>query len=306
MFYNTKEFGNEIQQLRRSMNLSREDLSDLTYIGIDTLKNIESGKVLPNLETLDIISVALKKDLSELLLQYRVDNPDNFDSIIKKIEDKFDAGDIISLKQELPDLKSLLDTTTNSYIKGNISQLILLIKSSLSREAGDLSQAYDLLISALNQGIPDFNMKNYNKFSYSNIELRILLNIAMILNKTNCKNKSLEIMQFCFNNIDTTSSLYPKICFNLSYQYHRLSMHEHVLRYANYGIDCCENTGNFIGINHLYFRKGIAAFKLGHTNYKEILLKSIYLSEILGQDSIKQLIIRNCKEMYSIGLDKPN
>jgi transcriptional regulator with XRE-family HTH domain len=71
MFYNKKGFGNEIQQLRRSMNLSREELSDLTYIGIDTLKNIESGKVLPNLETLDIISVVLKRDLSQLLLEYR-------------------------------------------------------------------------------------------------------------------------------------------------------------------------------------------------------------------------------------------
>lgn len=306
MFYNTKEFGNEIQQLRRSMNLSREDLSDLTYIGIDTLKNIESGKVLPNLETLDIISVTLKKDLSKLLLQYRVDNPSNFDSIIKKIEDKFDAGDISSLEQNLPDLKSLLNTTTNNYIKRNLSQLILLIESSLSGKAGDLTRAYNLLISALIQGIPDFDLKNYNKFSYSNIELRILLNIAMILNKIACKNNSLEILKFCFNNIDISSILYPKICFNLSYQYHRLSMHENALEYADHGINYCENTGNFNGINHLYFRKGIAAFKLGHKNYKEILRKSLYLSEVLGQNSIKELIIKNCKEIYSIDLDKSN
>ena len=306
MFYNTKGFGNEIQQLRRSMNLSREALSDLTYIGVDTLKNIESGKVLPNLENLDIISVALKKDLSQLLLQYRVNNPDNYDSIIKKIEDRFDAGDISSLEQELPDLKSLLDTTTNNYIRGHISQLILLIESSLKEKIGNLSQAYELLISSLTQGIPDFHMKNYNKFSYSSIELRILLNIAMILNKTECEKKSLEIMEFCFDNINTSSNLYPKICFNLSYQYHRLAMHKSALRYADYGIDYCEDTGNFTGINHLYFRKGIAAFKLGHINYKEILLKSIYLSEILGQDNIKDLIIKNCKEMYSIDLDKSN
>lgn len=306
MFYNTKGFGNEIHQLRRSMNLSREALSDLTYIGIDTLKNIESGKVLPNLETLDIISVVLKRDLSQLLLQYRVDNPDNFDSIIKKVEDKFDAGDISSLKQDLPDLKSLLDTTTNNYIRRNISQFILLIKSSLSKKSGDLTEAYSLLISALSQGIPGFDMENYNKFSYSNIELRILLNIAMILNETKNKDKSLKIMNFCFENIDINSSLYPKISFNLSYQYHRLDIHEKAFQYANYGITYCETTGNFTGINHLYFRKGIAAFKLKHNDYKEILLKSIHLSEVLGQDNVKDLIIKNCKEMYSIDLDKSN
>jgi hypothetical protein len=258
--------------------------------------------VLTNLETLDAISEVLKRDLSQLLLEYRVNEPDNFDGIIKRIEDKFDVGDIVSLKQELPDLKALLDTTANNYIRRNISQFILLIKSSLSEVAGDLTKAYNLLISSLSQGIPDFDISNYNKFSYSNTEPRILLNIAMILNKTEHKNKSLEIMKLCFENIDIFSSLYPKISFNLSYQYHRLGIHENAFKYANYGITYCETTGNFTGINHLYFRKGIAAFKLKHNDYKEILLKSIHLSEVLGQDNIKDLIIRKCILLNSINL----
>ena len=80
-------------------------------------------------------------------------------------------------------------------------------------------------------------------------------------------------------------------------------MDENALEYADYGINYCENTGTFNGINHLYFRKGIAAFKMGQKNYKEILRRALYLSEILGQDNIRELIIESCKEMYSIELD---
>lgn len=134
------------------------------------------------------------------------------------------------------------------------------------------------------------------------MEIRILTNIALLLNKIESTEKSLEVMEFCFESVEPNEEIYPKICYNLSYTYHRLDKHKEALKAASLGIDYCLNNRNYIGLNHLYFRKGIAKFKLKHDDYMDFLKKAIYQCEILGQYELKDMMICNCKRIYGIEL----
>ena len=134
------------------------------------------------------------------------------------------------------------------------------------------------------------------------MELRILMNIALLINNIESIEKSLEIMEFCMKIVEPNESIYPKICYNLSYTYHRLDIHEQALKYSNLGIEYCTKYRDYNGLNLLYFRKGIARYLLGYEPYMDSLKKCIYFCEVLDQHELKDMVIRNCKKFYNIDI----
>jgi len=54
---------NDIKKRREALNVTQEDLSDLSGVGLRTLKQFESGKGNPTLETLTKLADALGMEL---------------------------------------------------------------------------------------------------------------------------------------------------------------------------------------------------------------------------------------------------
>ena len=102
------------------------------------------------------------------------------------------------------------------------------------------------------------------------------------------------------NMVDTDSNIYPKLCYNLSYTYHRLDMHDKALKYSDLGVEYCIKYRDYNGINLLYFRKGIAEYLLGYKSYMDSLKKCMSFCDILDQDESKNLLMSNCKKFYNI------
>lgn len=88
----------------------------------------------------------------------------------------------------------------------------------------------------------------------------------------------------------------------MSYIYHKLCRHEEALEVASSGINYCLDNRDYIGLNHLYFRKGIAKLELKHDDYMEFLRKAVYQCEVLGQQELENMMVRNCKKVYNIKL----
>ncbi len=102
--------------------------------------------------------------------------------------------------------------------------------------------------------------------------------------------------------VNSNEKIYPKICYNLSYIYHRLDMHKGALKYSNFGIKYCNKHRDYNELNLLYFRKGIAEYFIGYESYMDSLKKCIYFCEILDQHELKDMVIRNCKKFYNIDI----
>lgn len=304
MSYNLIEFGKELRRRRKLLRLTQLELSNLSDIHVDTIRKIEQGKVLPAQLTLDLLSNIIKEDLNSILLKYRICDYDSFISLRNRIEAKFDRDDYNTLDTELEELKMYLDKINNEYLYKQLIQLILLIESViLNKRHNQPEEAFQKLTDAINVTIPRFNLERYNKYVYNDMEIRIFMNIALLLNKLGNESSSLNFLNFSIENINDNSSMIPKISYNLSYTYHRLQNHHEALKYAEKGISYCINNRNFNGLNLLYFRKGIAEFHLNIDTFMNSLNKAIYQSELLGQANVKKMIINNCKDMYGIELE---
>lgn len=285
------------------MQYTQQQVSDISGIHVDTLRKIENGKVTPVQETLDILSIAFKKDLNTLLLEFRLNDYSSFKNIKKELESKLDKNEYQTLPVELQKLKNLLNKESNTYFINLIKQLILLLESVLlSKNDSGLKKALNKCIIAIKTTTPKFSLDNYKRFVYSSMELRILMNIALLINKIESAEESLKVMKFCIEKVELNDPLYLKICYNLSYTYHRLDLHKNALRYADFGIKYCNKHREFNGLNLLYFRKGIAEYFLKKDTYMSSLKKSIFLCEILQQYKLKDLLISNCKSMYNLNI----
>lgn len=303
MYYNLQAFGEEVRSIRTNLGFTQKAVCELSGIHEDTLRKIENGKVVPIQTTLDLLSPILKKDLNQLLLNYRLNNYQTFEEIKKRLESKIDRDEYQTLSVELDDLKALLHTEFNTYFINLINQLILLIESIiLSKEYKKFDKSLDKLIEAIKITTPEFSLSNYKYFVYDSFELRILMNMSLVLDEIKSIEQSLEIMEFCMQIVDPNEKLYPKICYNLSYTYHRLDIHESALKYSDLGIDYCMRHRDYNGLNLLYFRKGVAEYGLGYETFMDSLKKCIYFCEILDQNKLKDLFINNCKKFYNIEL----
>lgn len=299
--YNLKLFGKELKEIRESLNFTQNEVAERTNINAKTIRRIENGKVLPKLDTLEILSPILKNDLISLLIQYRLDDYSVFHDIKNKIESKIDSGDFNNFHNEFEVLSFLLSSTKNPYYQDLINQLILFIRAIILYKNND-NVALNKLIEAIKITSPAFSLNNYGSFIYSSMEIRLLMNIAFVLNKLNNKEKYLEIMMFCIEEVDTSEKIYPKLCHNLAGVYRRNKEFQKAIDFSNKGIKSCQDNRNFNGLAILYYGKGIAEYRLNKTAYMESLKTSLYLCKAFGQEKLENTIIKNCTEIFGINL----
>jgi len=305
-YYDLEAFGNELRDIRKSLRLTQKDVAKQTLISIDTLRRIENGKVMPKQETLDLMSVIFKRDLNELLLKYRLKDYSSFYKIKTSIEDKLEGGEFEDLKKDLKELKKIIDEGKMSlYYIRLLKQLLLLVESVIEKTVNnDYEKALEKLIEAMKLTIPDFSLSNYTRFVYSSMEVRILMNIALILREKESYEKCIEILLFCLEALEPDNvEERIRVYYNLSYAYHLSSIYDKALYYAEEGIKTCIDNKTLNGLALLYFRKGIAEFKLNRENYIDSLLKAVNLSEICGHEKLRKMVIENCKKIYNIDLE---
>lgn len=81
-----KKLGKKIKQIRKSRNLTQEELSELIEIEVPSLSNIETGKFAPSIETLQKLSNALNVGLWEFYLFNTLTDKQMIDEINAKIK----------------------------------------------------------------------------------------------------------------------------------------------------------------------------------------------------------------------------
>lgn len=296
-------FGKALRKIRKDLNLTQNDVSLLSGINSETIRRIENGKVVPRFETLEFLSAIYKQDLNALFLKHRIKDYSYFHELLNRIEGKFDEDEFYTLNIELEKLNTAFNCANNLFYKNLTKQLILLVQAVISYKGnGDNSGALIKLIDALKITTPSFSLDTYKSFTYSSMEIRILMNIAFVMNRLNNKEEYLEIIEFCVNSVDTDDKIYPKLCHNLAGVYRRNKNFEKALEYSNIGIKSSQENRHLNGLSLLYYGKGIAEYKLNKEEYLESFRTSIYLCKALGQDSLKNTIITNCKEAFNIDL----
>ena len=293
MYYNLDSFGKEIRALRESFGYSREKLSVISYLNVDTIRRIETnfGSV-PSRDILESLSISLKSDLNILLFKYRVDDANLFNDIKIRLENKINVGNS-DLNNEIEDLKKIYDPEVRSFIQVEVKQLILLAEGIIEYENNDYDTALEKFSSTILINTPKFTIDTYQLFVYSDLEIRILMNIAFTLNKKGNLELFIDILEFCIESIDTDNELFYKLCHNLSGAFIRKKDYESSLNYANKGIHYCETKRTSEGLHILYYGKAVAQRYLNDEEYEDSVKKAIALCEIFKYEGFKEFIYKS-------------
>lgn len=304
MYYDVKNFGKHFRTIRKKLNLTQKDISRITGVNDDTIRQIENGRVIPKQETLDILSVVMKKDLNQLFLLYRIKDYKKIYKIINKIRKEIREENYITLEKILIQLKQILNENMNTYFSNIFNQISLLVESIIIKaKYNNYEKSLSKLIDAIKITTPYFNLSSYDSYIYSNIEIEILVHVSNILMQKTSIDKSLEIMLYCKRNIDpNVTQLHIDICYNLSLIYNKIEMYNKSLHYTNIGINTCSQDLSLYRLAQLYTNKATILFKLDNNNYIDSFLKAKHLYEILGDDKEIDRLITLCKKKYNINI----
>ncbi|NBG87285.1 helix-turn-helix domain-containing protein [Isachenkonia alkalipeptolytica] len=301
MDFNLSSFGIKLKDIRLKFDLSQNEVYDKTGINPSTLRRLEGGKVIPKFETLEILSSLYREDLLLLFSQFRIDHTLMFNEVYNRLELKFDKDEIDSLEKEILELDVLLKNSSQSYFKVQIHQLLHLSKAViLYKKEADPSKALDELVRGLQQTIPSFSVETFSDFVYSALEIRILMNMAFVLNQLDNPRAYIEILEFCHESSEENDVLYPKICLNLSTVYIRSKENLKALEIVNKGIASCQNNRNYQGLNLLYYNKGIIQFRLDHKGYLSSIELARTLSEAYGHPKLSGKMLDNCRKIFEM------
>lgn len=298
MYYDLELFGKKIREIRSIYKYTQKDISEITTITTETMRKIENGKVTPNQITLELLSSVLKEDMNQLLLNFRISDYKKFYDVKDKIEIKLETGQYENLIEDKDKLNEILKeiTSDNNYMYKLIMQLSLLVESIiLKTNHQDYKNSLLKLIDAMRVTHSDFDLANYDSYVYSKEELRILMNISILMNILESKEKSLDMLKFISNALNSDEVEFKiKVFYNLSYSYHRNDIHSKALYYASEGITLCISSNNLNGLGLLYARKGIAEYFLKDNNYINSLSKAISICDITERNNLKEMLLKFC------------
>ncbi|MCK8058353.1 MULTISPECIES: helix-turn-helix domain-containing protein [unclassified Fusibacter] len=269
-YFDYVSFGQAIKKIRVELGIRKSDIKELLNIHPDTLRKIELGITNAKLVTLEQLSELYKIDLSELLLDYRL----NQNRLIKKLIHQMDELIRLGKHKHLSTLIDSIGTHADSVkdvidpqAKVRLDQLQLFIEANLlyeSKEIKLLDEAKGKAVFALKLSIPKFNVLTIEHYNYTFMEYRLLMLIGIILSHTKEYDRSALIFDHLTSRLNgevldhNEIKLLAKLYFNASYNAYRSEDDARSLNYADLGIGLCLKFNVYDSYPHLLLRKCVA------------------------------------------------
>lgn len=306
MYYNLFLFGKRLKDIREKLGLTQKQVVDMALIDERTLRRMERGKVIPKLETLEALSVIYKTDLVSAIIESRITDYSMLLQTQRNIDLKLINEEMSNFDNELKLIDKLLENIENEYYKILITQFKFFLYGIRYYKNKEYQNAMDMYINAIKQTLNDFSFDNYKEYSFSLMEIRILMNIALVEDKCEQDEKYEEILKFCINQCDENNEIYPRICHNLAGVYRKKEEYSRALFYDNKGIEICKKNMFADTLAVLYYGKAFVEYRLEKTEYKKSLDLSLQLCKIFEQIELMKQIIVNCEDVLGIDMSKYN
>jgi len=303
MINEEKNFGTYIRELREKHQLTQADVVNSTGINEKSLRRIETNKVIPRIDTLEALSRVLKEDLIQSYSKSNSRGMELFEKIKTEIEGKIKQSNYDELKKDVPRLKKLVDSIQSPYYILLYRQYILLIESiSLYREGSDYQKSLEGFSKGLLLGNEHFSIDRYQNFSYSPMELRLLMNYALSFYRSGDKEKYLEILEFIMKEIDDDEPLYPIVAYNLATAYKRSDKHLDAIELIKKVIHYCKEQSDYSMLPTLYYGKGVSEYYLNRESYQNSFKKALSLTSLLGMEHLNASMKEKCREHFQFDL----
>lgn len=292
------EFGDMIKKHRYKLNMNQKMVSILSGVSINTLREIENGRVIPKIETLNYLSPIYKINLideySSCLLGYSNKTIDT----LNRIESKIIREDFTSLYTEINLLQRLLELIDNEFLLMRIKQTIFFIQGIIDFELNNKRlKAASNFHTALKIGSPSFCLKDFRSFYYSDLEKRIIIALAIVGSyKQNEKNHILTVADFLSSDQDTSNLLQIKLLYYYGIEYLHSNQLEKANGFIDKGIQLSQKTNQMYPLAFLGLVKAKIKYRTNCRNWSEYLFKINNMRSLFGQRKIN--IIKDKLPLY--------
>ncbi len=293
--YDMSALGTYLKNLRKSLNLTQKEVSKKGMINIDTLRRIENGYVMPKYETIETLSIVYRVDLLLAFSFLRTS------SVLYELYRKLDKAIVNYNVEMILEIKLQLDTLVEykERIKlvniNEIRQLEFFIEGIEYYYSNSYGLCIEKLIDSIKITNEQFDINIIKVTKMNVIESRILLLISLCLTSMREHSRANELMLYNLKQLTGSANfsviniqLIIKLYFNISYNFYNLQNMGDSIKFANKGIKFCKDHDSIYCLHLLYYRRGIAKFKMGNNGYKNDLKVSVYSST----HSVRLIIMR--------------
>lgn len=304
----TTEFGSQIRKMREELNFTRKQVEELTGVNKETLRKIERGDVVPQITTLQLLSVEYRTDLIKTFNTYKNNNLLlNTNNLIDELLlTHSGTTDTLEHYKITPD-----DTEICNYIDPvELSQFNSFIDYLPVSNLDDKEKKYEAiegLFDSLRMHHDEFELNNLELYSYSYIEHRILFVCGVIYAELKEYDLSNTIFNFLYTHLsidDYSSSkskqLYIKLLCNIAYNHHSLDHHALTYEIATTGIDICNKYNSGYLLEVLIYRKAVAQYFLNDPETLKTFGHVRAVLEIKGYTKQLEIYSKVTKEKYNI------
>ncbi len=309
MIYDLTHFGLIFQALRKSNEYSYKSLSEASNIAKNTLRNIERGKVIPNIETLSILSNFLKVDLTLLFLQCKSDRYKSYESLKHQFEKMIAEHIVDNLTKLMSQVESLLsyephtdeDIQLNLLLTQLYHRMIGQYETSIKKNNNNALSAY---LHAIRITQPNFDLDHYKRCMLNYDELSIFFNVVQMLNRREKKELHQKMYHHifeCYNQlVEKEIFLFPTLVNNMAVNYLHLGRLNQALEFANIGIDFVKAEQTTIDLPALLLCKGIVYEKLGNPDGRKYIGLSFDLLKLKGRWDIIEFATKELLQTHKI------
>lgn len=288
------DFSKNLKNIRKNINLTQVQAAELSYMSRRKLIDIENGKISPSIEDIISLSKVYKKDLIDLFLRYEKYNNLNIEDLINNIEFKLSDMEYDSLLQDLINLKDYVEC--NTYIEQYYLSVMGFYRMKSSHLDVDTALKYLIQASKINNS--DFSIKKYDTFTYSNLELRVLISIADCLRYRGDFNYYFEVCNFCYNNLSNINTSYFVISLHYATIKSMQEKYKESIEITNQCIETSNKYQQYMYLPFFYYMNYLNYMKINRPKDAQVFLeKAIFLCDCYNKNNLKNLIIQ--KSGYS-------
>ena len=302
MYYNLAVFGEKLRNIREKLHLTQKQAADMAYVDERTLRRTEQGQVIPKLETLEALSVIYKTDLVSAIIESRINDYSILLKMQRGVDLKLINEETLNFDNELKILEEMSDEIENEYYRMIITRFRLFLYGIKYYKNKDYTKALEAYTSAIRQTLSGFTLDNYREYELSSMEIRILMDVALVFDKLEQHERYKDILAFCFEQCNEDNEIYPRICHNLAAIYRYNEEFIRALDYTYKGINSCKKNMFSDTLAVLYYGKAFAECKLGDEEYKNSINTALTLCKVFGQTELQERIIYNCKNVLKIAV----
>lgn len=223
-------FGKIFRYFRLNNRLTQEKLSELSYINVKTISDIENGKYTIDIDKLEVFSNILNVDLVEEYLNIFLEDS----KIIEKIIDDLNTRDNVAGLSYANEIEILLDIENSTFrkiIKNRARRLRLFFENMQIKD--DKAKRKAIIIEALNTG-KTFDFSNLDSNTYDSLDYRLLMNYTQVMDSFDDK---LKVLLFLENSKINDNHFNSILFHNIAVAYYNLDKSKTALEYINKSIE---------------------------------------------------------------------